>query len=59
MKEEESKEKTEKKELKMNFFNKVKYSIFKIDSIVMNYLSQMIPSTTIVDIQYIYNNANS
>ena len=31
MKEEESKEKTEKKELKMNFFNKVKYSIFKIE----------------------------
>lgn len=31
MKEEENKEKTEKKELKMNFFNKVKYSIFKIE----------------------------
>ena len=31
MKDEESKEKTEKKELKMNFFNKVKYSIFKIE----------------------------
>ena len=31
MKEEESKEKTEKKELKMNFFNKVEYSIFKIE----------------------------
>ena len=30
-----------------------------LDSVVMNYLSQMIPSTTIVDIQYIYNNANS
>ena len=30
-----------------------------LDSIVMNYLSQMIPSTAIVDIQYIYNNANS
>ena len=30
-----------------------------LDSVVMNYLSQMIPSTAIVDIQYIYNNANS
>ena len=26
-----------------------------LDSIVMNYLTQMIPSTTIVDIQYTYN----
>lgn len=31
MKEEENKEKTVNKELKMNFFNKVKYSIFKIE----------------------------
>ena len=31
MKEEENKEKTANKELKINFFNKVKYSIFKIE----------------------------
>ena len=30
-----------------------------LDSIVMNYLIQMIPSTTIVDIQYVYSNVNS
>ena len=30
-----------------------------LDSIVMNYLIQMIPSTTIVDIQYVYSDANN
>jgi len=30
-----------------------------LDSIVMNYLTQMIPSTTIVDIQYVYSDVNN
>jgi hypothetical protein len=29
-----------------------------IDDIVMNYLTQLIPSTTIVDVEYIFNNEN-
>ena len=35
--------------------NKGQSELKYLDSIVMNYLTQMIPSTTIVDIQYVYN----
>ena len=37
------------------YTNKGQSELKYLDSIVMNYLTQMIPSTTIVDIQYTYN----
>jgi hypothetical protein len=41
------------------YSNQGQCEIKYLDSIVMNYLTQMIPSTTIVDIQYVYSDANS